>query len=232
MLIESIEEYPDEYADSREPIRGQNEENHDAEQHNVRLVLVDEPEQQQTQTPNKLYSSLKQPSSVKAVEPPKRVIEETPIKLDLLSLHQQGFMLAAEIAQSVNMTHLILPRSGGMGFVVEKPAIHPQNLTEWGIWWMLVGLSEQNAEQGHVALWAGTELYQLYASDADGGEAIRNFLSDPPNMQLFPFQVLNDAEILKDCVFNDVVKLMENCRTLRKQFTSDMLWSESTIMSA
>ena len=174
-------------------------------------------------TPNKLQPLLKVVARKPAVEGTEGY--------DLPTLQQQGFLLATDCAKSVGMARLVLQRTGGMGFVVEMPDIQPQDFTEWGIWWLLVGISEQNADQSHVALWQDTNLYKLYASDtlkgtgADGTN-VRNFLGDPPNLQHFPFQVLNDPTILKQQDFKAVLKLMDNCRTIREHFTVDRLWPE------
>jgi ParB family protein of integrating conjugative element (PFGI_1 class) len=198
-------------------------ENHEAKGCEDRPVIATETIHTKTRSQNLYDSNSKQSPTLDYDQAPNEAILES---IDLLSLHQQGFEMAAQIAQAINMEHLILPRTKGMGFVIEKPAIPPQNFTEWGIWWLLLGLSEQGADEKHILLWQDTELYQLYASDAEGGENVRNFLSDPPNLQLFPHQVLNDSNILNDSVLNELIRLIENCRTLRKHFSSGVLWPE------
>jgi len=201
-------------------------ENHESKEREARPVIATETIPPKTRSQKPFDSISKQSHALTIEDAPKSPDDAKGKNMDLFSLHQHGFGLATQIAQAISMEHLILPRSKGMGFVIEKPAIQPQNFTEWGIWWMLMGLSEQSADEKHVTLWQDTELYQLYASDAEGGENVRNFLSDPPNLQLFPHQVLNDSNRLSDGVLNKLIRLIENCRTLRKHFSSGVLWPE------
>ena len=130
--------------------------------------------------------------------------------LALSSLQQQGFILAKQIAQMFEMGDLIVQRQSGTGFMVEKTTYPPPNIIAWGVWLLLMTLSERCIDHHQSTFWQDHPFYNNHKMA----------------IQLFLFQSGTDPEVLSDYVFQDLFQLIENCRQLRKHFTADILWPE------
>ena len=141
---------------------------------------------------------------------------------DLKSLHSRSNVLATRIAQSIQMQHLIIPIQRGLGFIIEKPDGAFKTQISWGLWWLLMGIAEQSVTEERVLCWQDTELFQLYADHDD--TALNELIGDPPSLQLFPYEVLQNQTLLSDQVFNDIFRLIETCRLIRRHFPAEQLW--------
>lgn len=208
LMDEPMEEYPDEYPASEGPLL----------QYPAGSLKAAMPQQ--------LPPQLRQAPDLRVVDKP-NTLASGDNKQHLSTLQRQGFVLATVCAQRGNMAHLILQRPAGMGFVVEMPDAPFACAIEYGIWWLLASISEQNAAQSHFAVMAGTKLHQLYGLAEAGAEEVKKYLGVPPTMQSFAFEVLNDPAVLKPNDYKAVFKLIDNCRTLRTHFSSALLWPDT-----
>ena len=144
---------------------------------------------------------------------------------DLTALYNRTYDLANRIAKTIDMEHLVLPVEQGLGFVMEKPDQAFTSHDTWGLWWLLLGISEQSVSEEHMQLWTHTALYRLYA--ADEAERLQQLVGPAPSLAMYPHEVLQNSEVIDDRVFNDIFRLMETCRLIRHRFSSTRLWSKS-----
>lgn len=165
---------------------------------------------------------LQQPSKPQPVDP--NCSNTSNNSANIQTLYDRTFGLAKRIAQSMQLEASVLPVSQGLGFIIEKPAVAFTAHQTWGVWWLLLGISEQIASPERVPLWRQTALYRLYqAEDAD---ELQQLVGPAPSLSHYPHEVLQNAAIIKDPVFTDICQLIETCRLIRQQFSNTQLWPQ------
>jgi ParB family protein of integrating conjugative element (PFGI_1 class) len=184
---------------------------------------------QPTENPNVEQQTTKHPEQDKAAITPDDFINPqlnavNPLRdtEDLKSLYSRTFILAQRIAKTIAMEQLVLPVKQGLGFVIEKPEAAFTSHESWGVWWLLLGISEQSVSEDRLPLWQHTALYQLY--NAQETEQLTQLVGPAPTLPLYPYEILHDTERISDRVFRDIFRLMETCRTIRHTFSSTTLW--------
>lgn len=150
-----------------------------------------------------------------------------PHNANLKTLYSRSYILAQRIAKTIQMEHLVLPVKHGLGFIMEKPDQSFTAHDTWGLWWLLIGISEQSVSEERMQLCQQTALYQLYASDEP--EHIQQLVGPAPTLALYPHEVLQNIDLINDSVFADIFRLMETCRHIRHHFSSTQLWSSHLI---
>ncbi|MGY6275025.1 ParB family protein [Methylomonas sp. MgM2] len=141
---------------------------------------------------------------------------------NIQTLYERTYGLARRIAESIQLEASVLPISQGLGFIIEKPAAAFTAHDTWGVWWLLLGISEQIVSPERFPLWQQTALYQLYQiEDAD---QLQRLVGPAPSLSHYLHEVLQNKGIVKDPVFADICQLIETCRLIRQQFSNTQLW--------
>lgn len=180
----------------------QDESAHDIPQTDNRLLQIPR-EPQQHDSSSVASNQLKQPANIQ-------------------TLYEKTYGLAKRIAASIQLEASVLPISQGLGFIVEKPAAAFTAHDTWGIWWLLLGISEQIVSQERFPLWQQTALYRLYQNE-DAAE-LQRLVGPAPSLSHYPHEVLQNVDIVNDPVFTDICQLIETCRLIRQQFSNTQLW--------
>ena len=141
---------------------------------------------------------------------------------NIQTLYEQTYGLAKRIAASIQLEASVLPISQGLGFIVEKPAAAFTAHDAWGVWWLLLGISEQIVSPERFPLWQQTALYRLYQIE-DAAE-LQRLVGPAPSLSHYPHEVLQNADIVNDPVFADICQLIETCRLIRQQYSNTQLW--------
>jgi ParB family protein of integrating conjugative element (PFGI_1 class) len=148
------------------------------------------------------------------------------VKLKLL--HQKGCDLACRIARGAGIEEAVMPAKCGMGFFMEALPQQFQNATSYYNWWLLLGISEQNVkDESHYPMWAFTDLYNRFGEDQrNQDDSLVNWIGSDPGVMNLMFELLHNREHISDPLFTDCFRLMENCRTIRRNFTDNEIWTE------
>lgn len=138
------------------------------------------------------------------------------------ALYERTYGLAQRIAQSIQLEASVLPIHQGLGFIIEKPPSAFTAHDTWGVWWLLLGISEQSVSPERMPLWQHTALYQLY--QAEDAAELQQLVGPAPSLSHYPHEVLQNSALIKDPVFADICQLIETCRLIRQQFSNSQLW--------
>lgn len=138
------------------------------------------------------------------------------------ALYDRTYGLAQRIAKSIQLEASVLPIRQGLGFIIEKPPSAFTAHDTWGVWWLLLGISEQSVSPERIPLWQHTALYQLYQAEDDA--ELQQLVGPSPSLSHYPHEVLQNSVIIKDSVFADICQLIETCRLIRQQFSNSQLW--------
>jgi hypothetical protein len=153
--------------------------------------------------------------------------ERLPRETDLKSLRSRAFVLATRIAQALGFQAAISPWKSGYGFSIDLPE-EPLNTHEARQgWWLLLGLSEQAVSDERLKLLP--QQLRLPQALLESREApVIAQVRQPPPVSLLPFQLLLSRE-LPERAFQDLLRLMECCRILRRNFRESDLWECITV---
>ncbi|OAI09874.1 hypothetical protein A1359_17990 [Methylomonas lenta] len=138
------------------------------------------------------------------------------------ALYDRTYGLAQRIAKSIQLEASVLPIRQGLGFIIEKPPSAFTAHDTWGVWWLLLGISEQSVSPERMPLWQQTALYQLY--QAEDAAELQQLVGPAPSLSHYPHEVLQNSALIKDPVFADICQLIETCRLIRQQFSNSQLW--------
>lgn len=155
--------------------------------------------------------------------------EKQPARTDLKSLRSRAYVLATRFGKSLGQ-HLIHASPNGYGFFVDIPdrPIRDRGEISWWSWWLLFSLSEQAVTKARLGLAPrGLRLPQLLIEDRlDEAFALTG---DPPDGIQSLGHVFFSSPELSERAFQDLLSLIETCRTLRQAFPEQKLWSCPTI---
>lgn len=168
------------------------------------------------------YRQLQIPGEPQQHDPSSVASNQLKHSANIQTLYEQTYGLAKRIAASIQLEASVLPISQGLGFIVEKPAAAFTAHDAWGVWWLLLGISEQIVSPERFPLWQQTALYRLYQNE-DATE-LQRLVGPAPSLSHYPHEVLQNADIVSDPVFADICKLIETCRLIRQQFSNTQLW--------
>jgi len=159
------------------------------------------------------------------VEPVSGLIEEP---LDLQSLRGISYDLASKIARDNQLESVILPVDNGLGFIVEC-LDHPfrqDEVAKYLMWWMLVGLSEQDAGLDlHGYAWAHTHFFRLnQESGIHQNDKLIQWLGHPPSIKEVMCNLLQNNEILDDKTFSELLKLITHIRAMKRNYPENEIW--------
>jgi ParB family protein of integrating conjugative element (PFGI_1 class) len=178
------------------------------------------PSQSAHDIPTSNDKQLQQPGKPQHAEPNCANISDKSGNIQIL--YDRTYGLAKRIAESMQLEASVLPVNQGLGFIIETPAAAFTAHQTWGIWWLLLGISEQIASPERVPLWQQTDLYRLY--QAEDAAELHQLVGPAPSLSHYPHEVLQNAAIIKDPVFADICQLIETCRLIRQQFSNTQLW--------
>jgi len=153
--------------------------------------------------------------------------EHLPRETDLKSLRSRAFVLATRIAQALGFQAAISPWKSGYGFSVDLPEVALETSQACQGWWLLLGLSEQAVSDERLNL-LPQQLRLPQALLASNEALVCAQVSSPPPASLLPFQLLLSRQ-LPDRAFQDLLRLLECCRILRRNFRESDLWECITV---
>ncbi len=148
--------------------------------------------------------------------------------LDLQSLRGISYDLASKIARDNQLESVILPVDNGLGFIVEC-LDHPfrqDEVAKYLMWWMLVGLSEQDAGLDlHGYAWAHTHFFRLnQESGIHQNDKLIQWLGHPPSIKEVMCNLLQNNEILDDKTFSELLKLITHLRAMKRNYPENEIW--------
>jgi len=126
---------------------------------------------------------------------------------------------------------VILPVDNGLGFIVEC-LDHPfrqDEVAKYLMWWMLVGLSEQDAGLDlHGYAWAHTHFFRLnQESGIHQNDKLIQWLGHPPSIKEVMCNLLQNNEFLDETTFSELLKLITHIRAMKRNYSENEIWVAS-----
>lgn len=123
---------------------------------------------------------------------------------DLVTLQQQNYELAKQIARTAALENVVIQRSEGVGFELEQTDRANATVLQWGVWWLLQGLALSYREVLPNCLRVPEQ-------------PLIDVMGKPVSWSVVPYRLINDPTLLSDQAWQAIVKLIDNCRNIRRQ---------------
>lgn len=170
---------------------------------------------------------IEQPAQSK-LEPDSLAPKNTEIQLKIL--REKGHSLAIKIATPAGLEPSVMLVKSGMGFFMESPQKLSFGTRAYYTWWLLFGISEQNAKSSdtdntHFPMWEYTDIYNKLALEQNNNDgSLNEWIDYDPGVMSIPFDFFHNHELINDQIFTLVFQLMENCRKIRRNFSLHDIW--------